>query len=123
MALPIWPASLPPLVAPTDVAGTDRLVPDVMQTTFDDGPDRVRRKRLGAADERNMSLRLTRAQFTTFRSFVRGPLNDGASRFSAMVRGPSGTLVPRVCRVNGPIAERDMGPFSTVSFKILVWDW
>jgi len=117
-----WPFSLPPLATEVGTS-TDALYTPPMETQFDDGPSRVRRRRLYSETTRKVNMRLTRAQFLVFHGFVNDTLNGGAKRFSAPVRVRDGTLGDRVCRISGPVAERDEGPTSTIAFNLVVRDW
>ncbi|MGE7415429.1 hypothetical protein [Methylobacterium tarhaniae] len=123
MALPTWPASLPPPIGQIGTLGTDALYDPPQETQFDDGPDRVRRRKLYDETPRKIVLKLTRDQFVTFRGFVRDTLNAGARRFTAPVRQPDGKLGTRTCRIKGAVSEDDRGPNSIVSFTLIIQDW
>lgn len=123
MALPTWPFGLPILVGTVGTLGTEQLYEPPQETQFDDGPDRVRRRRLYDETPRKIVLRLTRPQFVVFLNFVRNDLGMGAKRFQANVRAPDGRLGMRVCRIRGAVSEQDQGPTSIVSFTLVVQDW
>ena len=123
MALPAWPSSLPPLVAPVAAAKTEELVREPQSTEMEDGPGRSRPRALFIAVPRQMSLRMTRAQFVTFLSFLRGDLAQGARRFTAPVRASTGRLATKTCKITGKVTEEDLGPLSIVAFTVLIFDW
>lgn len=122
MTIPSWPSSLPPLATEAGTS-TDALYSPPQETQFDDGPSRVRRRRLYNETTRKVNMRLTRAQFLLFYDFVTTTLNGGAKAFNAPMRVRDGTLGNRVCRISGAVAERDEGPTSTLAFNLVVRDW
>ena len=123
MALPEWPGDLPPLLGQLAGLGTPQLYPAPRTTTFDDGPNRTRRQRLGAPVTRSIALTLTPAQLASFLAFCDGTLNGGAGRFTASIRLPGGTMGVRTCRIEGAPAETAMGAHSRVSFNLSIWNW
>jgi hypothetical protein len=117
-----WPSTLPPLATEAGTS-TDALYTPPQETQFDDGPSRVRRRRLYNETTRKVNMRLTRAQFLVFYEFTTVTLNGGAKRFEAPMRVRDGTIGNRVCRISGPVAERDEGPTSTLAFNLVVREW
>lgn len=124
MSLPVWPATLPPLVSLTDGGGSDSLVPSILETEMDDGPARARRKKLYTETPIQVSLMLTHAQMLAFQQFLRDTLGHGASRFTADVRVADAVLLNRVCRISGgKVAMTDIAVARRVSFTLIVRDW
>jgi hypothetical protein len=120
---PFWPSGLPNPVGQVGSLGTDQIYSPPMETQFDDGPSRNRRRRLYDETPRKIVLRLSRSEFVLFRSFVRDTLSMGARRFQAQVRQPDGRLGLRNCRIQGAVTEQDQGPWSMVAFTLMVQDW
>lgn len=79
MADSIWPAGLPqhPLIRRA------RLNPEVwkLRTQMDAGPAKVRRRRTISIDRWSMSMVLTSAQLTTFRTFFHDTIQQGSAAF------------------------------------------
>jgi len=75
----IWPAGLPqhPLIRRA------RLNPEVwkLRTQMDAGPAKVRRRRTISIDRWSMSMVLTSAQLTTFRTFFHDTIEQGTAAF------------------------------------------
>lgn len=124
MALPQWPASLPPLRGQASSAGSKSLHPAVQETQFDDGPTRVRRRSLFVTTPLNMQLRLSADEFVTFKAFHLDALNAGARRFTAPVLLPDMSIGTRICRISGEVAWSAPRRFEyLVAFTLVVQDW
>ncbi|KMO20654.1 hypothetical protein [Methylobacterium platani] len=124
MALPTWPAGLPPLRGLASSAGSDSLHPEAQSTQFDDGPDRTRRRTLFVTTPLAMQLRLSPAQFVAFKAFHLNDLNTGARRFTAPVLLPDMSIGTRTCQIRGKVAWSAPKKFEyLVSFTLVVQDW
>ena len=124
MALPVGPASLPPLRGTAGTAGSKSLHPPVQETEFDDGPVRTRRRSLFVTTPLNMSVELTADQFVTFKGFHLNTLNAGAKRFSAPVLLPDMTIGARTCRISRAVSWAAPKRFKyVVAFTLIVQDW
>lgn len=124
MALPSWPASLPPLRSRAPEAGSKALHPAPQVTEFDDGPPRQRRRSLVVETPLNMALRMTPEQFVTFKNFHLNSLNSGARRFTGPVQLPDLSIGTRTCRIPGEVAWSAPKRFEyLVSFTLMVRDW
>ncbi len=123
MAIEAWPPGLPALIGLAASLGSTQLFEPSKATPMDDGPGRNRTRSLTSETPRSIVLMLTRDEFEIFLRFVRITLNRGAKRFTAPVRLPSGQLGNRTCRIDGAVAEQDLGPHSRVSFTLRIYDW
>jgi hypothetical protein len=123
MAIPAWPPGLPDLIGLVGSLGTSQLYEPPKTTPMDDGPGRTRTRTLISETPRSIVLMLNRDEFEIFARFVRGTLNKGARRFTAPVRLSSGRRGIRTCRIDGTVAEQDLGPHSRVSFTLRIYDW
>ena len=123
MTIPAWPPGLPDLVGLAGTLGATQLYEPPKTTQMDDGPGRTRRRSLIVETPRSISLLLKRSEFELFLGFVRSTLNGGARRFTAPVRLPSGRIGLRTCRIDGAVAEQDLGPHSRVTFTLRIFDW
>jgi hypothetical protein len=123
MALPVWPATLPPLVSLLQAGGSPGLIPAWLSTAMDDGPPRQRRRFLYRTTKFNMTLMLTHAQVAAFMTFLTTTLNHGTLRFTASVRLPNATLGTRECWFEAPPSVDDLATRRTVSFTLVIKDW
>lgn len=124
MAIPAWPAGLPPLRGFASSAGSESLHPEAQTTQFDDGPDRRRRRSLFVTTPLNMQLRLSAEAFVLFKGFHLNDINTGVRRFSAPVQLPDMSLGTRICRIPGKVAWSAPKRFEyLVSFTLMVQDW
>lgn len=123
MTIEAWPPGLPDLIGLAGSLGSSQLYEPPQTTQMDDGPGRSRRRTLTVETPRSITLTLKRAEFELFLQFVRVTLNNGAKRFTARVRLPSGRIGTRTCRIDGAVSEQDLGPHSRVTFNLRVYDW
>ena len=121
MTLPIWPASLPqaPLV---DGSGPTQLAPEPTRTTFDDGPERVRRRSLLSVSKVAQRFRLTADQLATFEAFHAGDLNAGTRRFAMPIWKP-GLIRSRIVRLAAGPGIEARGTYALVTLSLDVWDY
>jgi len=121
MALPVWPSALPhaPL-APSGIAEPHR---SVLESEMTAGNTRSRRQFTAVIGVVEMSLRMTTAQFETFKAFVRDTLSHGAADFTMPVFDLTGCTDRRVrLRNGGKYTASRAGSRINVSFSLDVWD-
>lgn len=121
MALPVWPAIVPhtPL-APSGITEPYR---GVLESEMNAGNVRARRQFTTVIGVVDLNIRMTTAQFLTFKAFVRDTLSHGAAEFTMPVFDLTGCTNRRVrLRNGGKYTATRAGSRITVSFSLDVWD-
>lgn len=121
MALPTWPATVPH--DPVGGTGISEPFRSSLESEMTAGNIRSRRTATVVVGVVDMTIRMTTAQFLTFKAFVRDTLSHGAAEFTMPVFDLTGCTDRRVrLRNGGRYTAMRAGAHINVSFSLDVWD-
>lgn len=120
MALPAWPASVPHDSSSPSITEPFR---GALESEMEAGNTRSRRTATVVIGVIDVTIRMTTAQFLTFKEFVRDTLSHGTAEFTMPVNDLTGCVNRRVkLRNKGHYTATRVGARIHVSFSLDVWD-
>ena len=122
MALPTWPAGVP-LELTIDTFSQEN-AEQIVETGFEDGPPRQRRRASSDSMIVSVGLALTPAELGTFETWHRATIFRGTSRFTGSVARPTGTSATKTMMIVG--GGYTVAPLSgnfRVTFQLRIWDY
>lgn len=120
MARPVWPATVPHEPSSRSIAEPFR---KALESEMMAGNTRSRRTATVPIGVVDLTIRMTTAQFLTFKAFARDTLSHGTADFDMPVSDLTGCTVKRVkLRNGGQYQPSRAGNRIFVSFSLDVWD-
>lgn len=120
MARPVWPVGVPHEPTSHAIAEPFR---GALESEMAAGNVRSRRTATVVIGVVDITIRMTTAEFSTFKAFVRDTLKHGTADFDMPVSDLTGCTVRRVkLRNKGQYTAQRVGPRIFVSFSLDVWD-
>ena len=121
MALPVWPSTVPHVSAQPPNALDQPYTPPVV-TEVEDGPELMRPQSQTVIERYAYAIKMTHAQFNTFKTFARDTLGQCTAHFSMMVNVLGGACVDRRVYIDGGNYRAEpRGPVVFVSFRLCVF--
>lgn len=120
-----WPITLPQIALLEGWRLAQPHRPKIV-TEMEDGPARMRKRTTAAWSQMPLAFLMTNAQFTTFHTFVRDNLEDGAVRFLMPVWAPwrlNGLPARTVYLEGGDYSAERAGFHMRVTMTLNVLDW
>ncbi|MCB5173641.1 hypothetical protein [Microvirga lenta] len=120
MARPVWPATVPHEPSSRSIVEPFR---KGLESEMQAGNIRSRRTATVVLGVVDLTIRMTTAEFQTFKAFVRDTLSHGTAEFELPVSDLTGCTVRRVrLRNGGQYQPSRAGSRIFVSFSLDVWD-
>jgi hypothetical protein len=120
MALPAWPASVPHMPY---IRSQPEPFRGALESEMSAGNTRSRRTVTVVIGVVDMTIRMSTAQYLTFKAFVRDTLSHGTAEFEMPVWDLTACPVRRVkLRNKGHYSPMRVGAHIDVSFSLDVWD-
>ena len=121
MALPVWPATVPHVSTQPPNALDQPYTPPVV-TEVEDGPELMRPQGQTVIERYAYALKMTHAQFATFKAFARDTLGQCTAHFSMMVNVLGGACVDRRVYIDGGNYKAEpRGAAVFVTFRLCVF--
>jgi hypothetical protein len=121
MAIPDWPSTLPTEARRAGFSGQEAYRPPVV-TEVEDGPDLMRPSGSTIIEKVAYRIRMTSAQFDTFKAFARDTLGQGVSHFHMSVLTGGATYeTRRVYLEGGKFGWQPHGRDWDVSFNLCIF--